>query len=569
MAFDILLIVGPFYGIKAEKYLKMTSFKYVIILLFSIIFLVACQNNEAGTPVSQAENKTQEITHLTSKTRIKDVLQTSRDSETIINPGSFDFNSTREFYIKNNYNPVWNDSILRGDLFKNIKDASDDGLFPEDYHVELLKKSLSSLQDLDQDERLELEIAFTAAFLKYTSHLAKGKLNPKEIYSIWGMENNRVDTGELLIKVVSGKNIDEVIDSVKPKHEVYLGLKKSLLEFKKLKDNEEKITKTEAGKSIKPGEEDSRLITITKRLQELDILEKSYSPPNDYNQELQEAIKVFQKINKLQVDGIIGQGTIKSLNKTSQDRYEQILVNLERWRWYPRNFGDHYIIVNVPNYELSVVKEQDTVSVHRTVVGTPSRKTPVFSAEIQEIVYNPTWTIPPTIKKYDVIPEASRDISYLSGKKINVYDHNGKILDPAEINWESTEVQNYTFRQGPGGSNPLGQVKINYPNEYLVFSHDTPSKFRFEENARAHSSGCVRVEDAISLSKHLLNDLDEYDQEKIAWIISKGSTKVVKMKQAVKIYHLYWTAWREDSTTYFADDIYKLDDTIFELLVAD
>src|SRR5690606_15012877 len=153
----------------------------------------------------------------------------------------------------------------------------------------------------------------------------------------------------------------------------------------------------------------------------------------------------------------IGNTTIELLNMDYQKRFEQIQVNLERWRWYPRDLGEHFIIVNIANFNLNVVKENDTVHTHRTMVGTEARKTPVFSEEIKFIVFNPTWTIPPTIQNNDVIPGMRKNSNYLANKKINVYDRSGNQVDPSVINWGSDEAKAYTYMQNPGASNPLGR----------------------------------------------------------------------------------------------------------------
>jgi len=249
-----------------------------------------------------------------------------------------------------------------------------------------------------------------------------------------------------------------------------------------------------------------------------------------------------------------------------QKRYEQIQVNLERWRWYPRDLGEHFIIVNIANFNLDVIKANDTVHRHRTMVGTEARKTPVFSEEIKFIVFNPTWTIPPTIQNDDVIPGMRRNSGYLASKKINVYDSSGNEVDPSGINWSGDDAKRYTYMQNPGASNPLGRVKIIYPNKYFIYLHDTPSQALFERNSRDQSSGCVRVEHAVDLAKYLLSDQDEYSSNVIDDIIAKGTTRQIKMKQKVNVHHFYWTAWRENGETRFTADIYDYDRNTYEAL---
>jgi murein L,D-transpeptidase YcbB/YkuD len=242
------------------------------------------------------------------------------------------------------------------------------------------------------------------------------------------------------------------------------------------------------------------------------------------------------------------------------------LANLERWRWYPRDLGEHYILVNIANYNLDVVKDSEIVRSHKTMVGTDVRKTPIFSEEIKFIVFNPNWTIPPTIKTKDVIPGARKDSTYVTRKNIDVYSANGELLNPSEIDWNNNKVKSYTYRQKPGSSNPLGKVKIIYPNKHLIYLHDTPSKSLFARNSRAQSSGCIRVEKVMDLAEYLLSDQLKYTSEKINEILEEGELKEVRMKQQVKVHHLYWTAWTENGKPRFTEDIYNYDEKIIEEL---
>lgn len=471
-------------------------------------------------------------------------------------------------YSKRDYKPIWTDRALREDLYRGIERAKEDGLEPEDYHLSYLKKSLSNLAELDDEERSLTEIILTDAFFSLTSDYNSGKLDPKEIYSIWGVESNKIDLPGLLDHGVQQNNILAAIDSVVPQHEVYKGLKRSLKEYRELAENEkDPIFISEEGESIKADEKDERIPNIKRRLKELGYWDKEIADSLIiYDEPLQEAVKEFQEKYGIETDGVIGGGTIKTLNKTYQERLEQILVNLERWRWYPKDLGEQYIIVNIANYRLHLVKGEDTLATHRTMVGTEARKTPVFSDKVEHIVYNPTWTIPPTIKSKDVIPSASKDPDYINRKNFSIFNRSGEKMNPQDVDWSSSKVKGYTFRQEAGPANPLGLVKIIYPNEYMIYLHDTPSKSLFNKNLRAQSSGCVRVQGVLDLAKMLLNDQPKYDDDKIAEILKSGKTTTIKVTQNVNVHHLYWTAWNENGSTRFAEDVYKRDAAIYNLL---
>ena len=315
---------------------------------------------------------------------------------------------------------------------------------------------------------------------------------------------------------------------------------------------------------IRPGENARTIPLISKRLHRLQYLENFIDSTN-YDQPIQDAIKNFQRDHGLELDGIIGKSTISELNKTNQERLQQVMVNMERWRWYPRDLGEQYLLINIANFELQLIKNGETKETRRIMVGTKSRKTPVFSHKIEYVVLNPTWTIPPTIRKRDVIPGMRKSKDYLAKKNIDVYS-SGKRVDPSSIDWNSSEPYNYTYMQEPGPTNPLGIVKIIYPNEYLIYLHDTPSKSLFSKNSRAQSSGCVRVEGALDLAKYLLDDQPEFSSEKIDEILASGKTTEIPVNKEVNVHHFYWTTFQKNDSLYFINDIYERDQKIWEAL---
>lgn len=547
----------------------MKIIRFSIYLSLITILAVSCEddNKEPGIETKNVPD-TEEIKNLSSATNVEEKIQLYQMETANSEIQLENIRLVDSFYSQREYQPVWSNRELREDLYRSIENASNHGLQFKDYHGDYLEMALSNLANLGQDEKDLLELVLTDAFFTYGRHLNSGKLNPKKLYTIWDIDRNETDLLPLFQKAISENSISATLEDLAPKHIVYKGLQKSLKDYRDYMEKEENPTQVHKGESIKPGDTSSRMAMIALRLKELNFLDSI--PPNsthEYNESLEEAVRKFQEHHGIETDAVIGEGTISELNKTYKERYEQILVNMERWRWHPQDLGDHYIIVNIPNYRLHLVKGKDTISSNRVMVGTEARKTPVFSDKIEHIVYNPTWTIPPTIKKNDVIPAAKRNTSYLTSKNMSVFDGSGKRLNPSEINWNNREVVNYTYRQEAGPANPLGKVKIIYPNRYSIYLHDTPSKKLFEKNSRAQSSGCVRVEGVLDLAEYLLNDQEKYTSEKIQEILDSGRTTTIKITKEVKVYHLYWTAWREGDETRFAEDIYKQDKEIMQLLM--
>jgi len=226
--------------------------------------------------------------------------------------------------------------------------------------------------------------------------------------------------------------------------------------------------------------------------------------------------------------------------------------------------GNEYLIINIPDYRLSLVKNQDTLRTHKVIVGRAKRKTPVLSSKLAQAVFNPTWTVPPTILREDVIPAILKDRNYLAQTNIKLYDRNGNFV-PAS-NWRLSNAKSYRYVQSPGTFNSLGMVKLTFPNRFSIYLHDTNHRDFFTKSERSLSSGCVRVDNPLELTEYLLDDAKNWDLEKITETLQSEKTKYINIKKEVNIHILYWTAWSEKNTLIFRDDIYNLDADLYDKL---
>ena len=532
--------------------------------LISLLFLICTTGCEEETKAYAASNN--------FSTSVTDFF--SGDSNIITeellsseNSSLFQSDSVRVFYKNRNNELAWSNPKLRNALIDTLKFAEVQGLFYKDYHGKELEKILPNLNDLNQKELIKLDYLLTDAFFKFGDHLLNGKINPKKLPKTWDIPKNRQNLVKLLEQAVQENNLEIALSKIRPTHPIYHQLIAASKEYQKLKDDFEDLEEIKKGKLIKPGMQDPRLLEIQTRLKSLGYLRPVDTLSTFYSEPLQIVIKQFQQENGLMVDGIVGNRSIGVLNQGFDKRHEQILVNLERWRWFPRDLGSHYILVNIANFQLQVVKENQTIRTHKIIVGRESRKTSIFSDKIQYLDFNPSWYIPPTIKNKDVIPSARKNPAYLVNKNIDVYNNLGQKLDPLQIDWSVNAVMSYQYKQDPGPSNPLGQVKISFPNRYIIYLHDTSSKSLFKGNSRAHSSGCIRVENALDLAKYLLSDQKEFTSEEIDKIIDKGTTRRIFMDQEVNVHIFYWTAWRENGKTRFTDDIYNYDEATYKALI--
>ena len=223
-------------------------------------------------------------------------------------------------------------------------------------------------------------------------------------------------------------------------------------------------------------------------------------------------------------------------------------------------------MVNIPAFTLDMVGPEGTVT-FKVIVGRKDRKTPTFTARFSYLILNPTWTVPPTILREDVLPAVRRNPGYLTGKQIKVIAPDGRVLNPFTINWYSNSVYSYQYVQDPGPANSLGLIKFMMPNPYTVYLHDTPSKELFNRSSRTFSSGCIRVANPFQLATILLQDQPAWTADSMAAVVAGGVTTVVPLTWQPPLFVVYLTAWQQNNgTMYYYPDVYELDKALIQSL---
>lgn len=467
------------------------------------------------------------------------------------------------FYRLYGFGTVWHKPQLRQKLIQLLRDAEFEGLNPRDYKIRKIEKLEAKAKTFSDAEMVDYDLVLTKSAQKYLWHLSNGKLNPRHIYRDWDLKRNPVDLNGLLSGGIQGDSLAAVFESVKPHHEIYASLKKALVKMDDYaKDTIKPVVFTE---KIVRGDTSSLMPSIKRKLIVWKELPKQDTLTEIYDKKTVAAIKNFQRKQGLSPDGVIGKSTVEALNLSMAERKHQIVANLERWRWFPRDMGDHYIIINIPGYYLRVIKDGDTIERKRIVVGKSTRKTPILSSTFNNIVFNPTWTVPPTIIREDLVPDATNNRGYFAARSITIYNSKGQVVDPQK--WNPKNPRAYRYVQAPGYYNSLGVVKFNFPNNYTVYLHDTNHREYFGKQYRSLSSGCVRVEDPLPLAQYMLNDSIEWPREKIDTLVATKKTKTIALKQKIRLHQLYWTAWMErNGEIEFRPDIYKLDEDLYQKL---
>jgi murein L,D-transpeptidase YcbB/YkuD len=470
--------------------------------------------------------------------------------------------SLNKLYTPTDYQTVWKSKRNREIVLEHLNKSEEEGLNPADYNVTKLGVFEKKFASLSSQELVNYDILLSQSFQKYISHLTNGKLNPRKLYTNWDLKKNKIDIDKTTVQLLKSDALAEKIEQLKPRHFVYKKLKKALALINALpKDQFKTIIITDL---IFPNDSNPLLTDIKKKLIYWKDLQPKDSLTLIYDNETVEAVKKFQKRHGLAPDGIIGPITTGSLNFSKKQRKEQIISNLERWKWFPREMGNEYVIINIPDYRLTLVKNQDTLRIHKVIVGRPKRKTPVLSSKLTQVIFNPTWTVPPTIIREDLIPDALRNRNYFTKMSIRIYDKNGNIVSPR--NWQLSKAQSYRYVQVPGVFNSLGMVKLVFPNRFLIYLHDTNHRDFFEKIDRSLSSGCVRVDNPLELTEYLLHDATNWNLEKITETLQNEKTKEVKIKKTIYFHLLYWTAWSEKNELVFRDDIYNLDADLYRQL---
>ena len=475
---------------------------------------------------------------------------------------SFQSKFLTAFYNSNSNKSVWTTSEKRKIILGFLNKSDEEGLNPLDYSVKKLNQFELKYNSLSDNECAEYDVLLTYNLQKYISHLTNGRLNPKKLYKNWDLKENKINLQETVSELLKTDSLFYKLEQLKPNFIVYKRLKKALIIINSYPNDD--FVKIQIKGKIVQNDSNSKIVEIKNRLMYWKDLLPKDSLSEIYDSETENAVKKFQKRHGLAADGVIGKGTIMALNFSKNQRKEQIIANLERWKWYPKNMGDEFVIINIPEYRLSLIKNNDTLRVHKVIVGRAKRKTPVLSSKLTQAIFNPTWTVPPTILREDVIPAILKNRSYLAKTNIRLIDKNGNAVSPR--NWSLSNARSFRYVQIPGKFNSLGMVKLIFPNRFSVYLHDTNHRDFFEKNERSLSSGCVRVDNPLELTEYLLDDKVNWNLEKITETLRNEKTKYVSIKKEVFFHLLYWTAWSEKNTLIFRDDIYNLDADLYQKL---
>ena len=475
------------------------------------------------------------------------------------------------FYANRDYEPAWSRPYTIAKLMATIRNSHTDGLDPDDYHYETLKwfhKRIKNAQAATPESLADFDILLSDSFVRLAYHQYFGKVDPETLNPY--LQLVRLLDGKepmrLLLEAIESDRLDRIIDNLKPVHPFYLRLKKALARYRAIQyaGGWQEIP---TGARIMAGSRDDRVPLIRRRLHLTGDLNNNDFSSDLFDEDLHDALSRFQTRNYLEPDGIADRSTIRVLNEPVEERIDQILANIERARWVLHSFPLEYVLVDIAGYAVHYIKNGAPIWSGRAQVGQPYRQTPVFKSKITSLVLNPTWTVPPGIFRHDILPKVQENPEFLKELDLKVYTSAGQSVDPAAIDWLKYPARKfpYILRQGPGPTNPIGDIKFVLPNPFYIYLHDTPEQEEFDTPWRALSAGCIRLERPLELAELILNNKKRWSIHRFAEKIKTGQTINLALPNPKPILLIYMTVWvDQEEVVYFREDVYSRDAKILK-----
>jgi murein L,D-transpeptidase YcbB/YkuD len=471
--------------------------------------------------------------------------------------------TVEKFYTVREFAPIWTQAGKLTDTGKGVvarlKDAASDGLNPSDYSVPDFAAAATP------DALAEADLKLTASMLDYARHAQSGRMHWSQVSGDIQYPEHPTDPAEVLANITTAKDASLALDGYNPPHKLYRALKKKLAELRG--QGEGPIVQIADGPALKftpaRGKNQPAMEVEDDRVPQLRTKLGITENPGDrhYDAKVAEAVRKFQLAAELKPTGVLDERTIKAINSPKRDRQiDTVIVNMERWRWLPRDLGapsigDAYVILNIPDYTLKVMQNGGQIWTTRVVTGQPGiHATPLLTETMKFITVNPTWNVPPSIIYNEYLPALQQDPT---------------VLERMGLRLEHNRDGSIHISQPPGERNALGRIRFNFPNKFLVYQHDTPDKHLFAKEDRAFSHGCMRVQNPDQYAAILLNITEpnaHYTPEKIRSMYGQSEIDL-KFPTPIPVNITYQTAFVDDEgKLQLRKDVYGRDATMLSLL---
>lgn len=504
-----------------------------------------------------------------------------------------DFKKQKElmylFYGDRDYKLAWfrgDNLVPEADKFlEAVNNASKEGLDPKQYKLVDFPTLIKQYEEAKDSAKVELQkkidVGLTASYFHYASDFYTGRVDPKADNTItWDVKKNKIKLHKALQTILRERESTYPYYEFEALHAGYSKLRDKLKEYRTL-EQKGGWQKVELGnlKSIKKGDTTQVVLALRKRLDPFGKLNVNDPKMRLYDAQLETQVKKFQALHGLDTDGVVGGHTLKTMNIPVSERIQQIMINMERWRWIPKrmvpkSLDQRYIWVNIPEYKLYIYEDEDgepdaeraykKVMEMRVIVGKTMNSTPIFSDKLEYVVLAPYWNVPNSIVEKEIKPKMLNNPGWLANNNMEIVtkEKEPKPISESSIDWAGVTEKNFPYmvREKPGPKNSLGSIKFLFPNEYAVYLHDTPADALFAQTERNFSHGCVRVEKPVELAKYLLKGMNEWDESSIRETMNGGEEKWITLPKQVQVYLVYFTSWvDENGDIHFREDLYKHD----------
>jgi murein L,D-transpeptidase YcbB/YkuD len=505
----------------------------------------------AVSPVSAATGAVAEALAVALQKPVADCGETRLDRQRLV-----------PYYAETAPAPLWVNERgpgVRARLLRTaLENAGQEGLPPARYRLAEIETHWPGAIPATQ---ACLDLLLTTAFDRYSRDLRRGRVGPHEADPSWQLRPADFDPVAALQTAATDDDLVRLLKSLPPPHAAYARLRAALADYRQFAD-QGGWPALPPGPTLAPGDVHPQVPALRARLHgEGDLPRLALSFGTRYDAALAEAVQDFQRRHGLQPDGIVGAQTRAALNVPAAGRAAQLRRVMERWRWLPRELGDHYILVNTAGFELAVIENGKAVLRMRTINGTPDQATPSFTATLQSLIINPYWYVPERIARERLWPREARTPGYLAARGFRVFDarNDWQELDPARLDWTRVNGNDsgVRLRQDPGPNNLMGRLSFVFPNPHDVFLHDTPDRQLFERDTRTFSEGCVRIEDALALARHTLRQTPEWTGARLREEIEALRHRTLPLPEPVPVYVLYLPSWvDDDGRVQFRNDPY-------------
>jgi len=460
--------------------------------------------------------------------------------------------SLATFYRAQDFQPIWTSSAAverRSALIAALEQADIHGLPTTRYDIGALRQAFADATN--PWARGQADVMATRMFLQYANDVHSGFLDPGEIIPDIFQDQPLQDPLELLTAFMDA-NPHAFMATLPPQDPAYARLLRKKLHLEGLAARGGYGALVQSG-SLGPGDSGASVVALRNRLIAMGYLERSITA--EYDARLQAAVVEFQLDNGISADGVAGGDTIRAVNRSVEDHWNDVVLHMERQRWL--NDGqvhDRLIFVNLADFHSRVIDNGETTFVTRSVIGARDRQTPEFSDEMEHMVINPSWYVPRSIAMRSYIP----NIIAGGGTYMQLLS-NGRVVNPGAVDMSQYSVSSFPFdlRQPPGPRNALGTVKFMFPNRHAIYLHDTPEQYLMEREVRTFSSGCIRLADPHDFAYHLLERQTDDPVGMFQRILNTGQETQVNLDVHIPVHLTYWTAWvDDDGGLNFRDDVY-------------